>query len=150
MRYTRQNKIIELVCEHEVDTQEKLAELLKENGFDVTQATVSRDIKELQLVKALTPAGQYKYILPGQAVRQEVDRLLKIFKGTIQSVVCAGNMVVVKTLTGCANAACEAIDSLQFPHIIGSLAGDNTIFIVCSDSINAAALTMKFEELLNE
>ena len=148
MRYTRQNKIVELISKHEVDTQEKLAELLKKSGFDVTQATVSRDIKELQLVKSLTASGQYKYSLPEPAARQTVDRYVKIFKDTILTTSCSGNMIVVRTLTGCANAACEAIDSLEFPHILGTLAGDNTVFIVCDDPKNAPKLTARFEELM--
>jgi len=148
MRYTRQNKIVELISLHEIDTQDKLADLLKENGYDVTQATVSRDIKELKLIKTLAPSGQYKYTLPEQNTKQTSDRFSKIFKNTVQSATSAGNLVVVKTLTGCANAACEAIDSLEFPHIIGSVAGDNTLLIVCGDPENAADLTKRFEEML--
>ena len=148
MRYTRQNKIVELISFYEVDTQEKLAELLKKNGFEVTQATVSRDIKELQLVKTPVASGQYKYTLPEAASRQTSDRYAKIFKDTIQTVDHSGNMVVVKTLSGCANAACEAIDTLEFPHIIGTLAGENTIFIVCDDQKNTPDLVARFEEML--
>ena len=148
MRYTRQNKIVELISYYEVDTQEKLAELLKKNGFDVTQATVSRDIKELQLVKTPAASGQYKYTLPEQASKQTSDRYAKIFKDTIQTVERSGNIVVVKTLTGCANAACEAIDTLEFPHILGTLAGENTIFIVCDDQKNVTDLVVRFEEML--
>ena len=150
MRFTRQNKIVELIAENEIDTQEKLAELLKKDGFDVTQATISRDIKELQLVKTLASSGQYKYTLPEQNTRQATDRFVKIFKDTIQSVAYSGNLIVVKTLAGCANAACEAIDSLGFPHILGTLAGDNTVFIVCDDQENAPALMERFENMLNE
>ncbi|MCL1895728.1 MAG: arginine repressor [Clostridiales bacterium] len=148
MRYTRQNKIVELISKHEIDTQEKLAELLKKSGFDVTQATVSRDIKELQLVKVQANSGQYKYSLPEPAARQTADRFVKIFKDTILTTAYSGNMIVVKTLTGCANAACEAIDSLEFPYILGTLAGDNTVFIVCDDPKNAPKLAARFEELL--
>ena len=150
MRYTRQNRIVELISENEVDTQEKLAELLGASGFEVTQATVSRDIKELQLIKTLAPSGRYKYTLPEHNKPRQADRFVKIFKDTILSVACSGNMIVVKTLNGCANAACEAIDSLDFPHILGSLAGDNTVFIVCDDAANAPALAGQFEELLGE
>ena len=149
MRYTRQNKIIELISLNEIDTQEKLAELLKNSGFDVTQATVSRDIKELQLVKTPIASGQYKYTLPEQAARQTSDRYAKIFKDTTQTVTGSGNIVVVKTLTGCANAACEAIDSMDFPHILGTLAGDNTVFIVCDSEKNLTTLISRFEEILN-
>ena len=149
MRFTRQNKIIELIVENVVDTQEKLAELLKNSGFNVTQATVSRDIKELQLVKTPIASGQYKYTLPEQAAKQAIDRYSKIFKDVVQNVDMSGNMVVVKTLIGCANAACEAIDSLEFPYIIGTLAGDNTVFIVCDSPKNAPVLVQRFKDILS-
>jgi len=148
MRYSRQNKIIELITLYEVDTQEKLAELLKNSGFDITQATVSRDIKEMQLVKTPAASGQYKYTLPEMSARQATDRYAKIFKDTTQTVAGSGNMIVIKTLTGCANASCEAIDSMEFPHILGTIAGDNTVFIVCDSQENVAGLISRFEELL--
>ena len=150
MRYTRQNQIVELISENEIDTQEKLAELLKKSGFEVTQATVSRDIKELQLVKALTASGQYKYTLPEQNTRQTTGRFAKIFKDTIQSVAYSGNLIVVRTLSGCANAACEAIDSLEFPHILGTIAGDNTVLIVCDNPKSAPVIVARFEDMLKE
>ncbi|MDR1795946.1 MAG: arginine repressor [Clostridiales Family XIII bacterium] len=148
MRYTRQNKIVELISKDEIDTQERLAEALKSSGFEVTQATVSRDIKELQLIKTLTPSGKYKYALPDAAGRQQVERFSKIFRDTVQSVASSGNMIVVKTMTGCANAACEAIDSLDFPHILGSIAGDNTVFLVADDAKHVASVVERFEGLL--
>ena len=148
MRYTRQNKIIELITEFEIDTQEKLAEQLEKAGFEVTQATVSRDIKELRLVKSLGPSGKYKYCLPDTGTEGNIDRYLSIFKDTVRSVKSSGNMIVVKTLTGCANAACEAIDSLGFDNILGSIAGDNTIFIVVEDEERAQSLTDHFENLM--
>ena len=150
MRYTRQNKIIELIGSHEVETQEKLAELLRESGFDVTQATVSRDVKELGIIKALTKAGQYKYTMPEQAVRQTVDSYTKIFKDTVQKVAATGNLVVVKTLTGCANAACEAFDSMEFSDILGSIAGENTFLVICGEPKSAQAVVARFEGLLND
>ena len=149
MRYARQNKIAELVSQNEICTQEKLAELLKASGFDVTQATVSRDIRELQLVKTPSSAGQYKYSMPEQPARKAAGRFAKVFKETVQSVDYSGNLIVIKTLTGCANAACEAVDSLEFPNIIGTIAGDNTVLIVCDDKKNVAALTARFKGLLN-
>ncbi|MCL2493684.1 MAG: arginine repressor [Clostridiales bacterium] len=150
MRYTRHNKIVELIAAEAIDTQERLAERLKDSGYDVTQATVSRDIKELQLVKTMTPEGKYRYALPDAAGSQQTERFARIFKNTVQSAAAAGNMVVVKTLPGCANAACEAIDSLGLPHILGSLAGDNTIFLVCDEAENALTVVARFEELLKE
>jgi len=148
MRYSRQNKILDLIKEHEIETQEKLAYLLKKDGYDVTQATVSRDIKELQLIKVLSSSGKYKYALGMAANTPVSDRFVKIFKETIRSVDSSGNIIVIKTLTGCANAACEAIDSLNLPFMLGTIAGDNTIMIVVDDVKNVPFLQEKFSELL--
>lgn len=148
MRYSRQNKILDIINTHEVETQEKLVSLLKKSGYRVTQATISRDIKELQLVKTLSPSGKYKYTV-GTNVDQPIsDRYVKIFKETIQTVAYSGNIIVVKTLQGCANAACEAIDNLNFPYVVGSIAGDNTIFLVVNSPENAPVLVNKFNEMI--
>ena len=148
MRYSRQNKILDLIQEHEIETQEKLAHLLKKSGYDVTQATVSRDIKELQLIKVLSSAGKYKYALGVAADTPVSDRFVKIFKETIRSVASSGNIIVIKTLSGCANAAGEAIDSLNLPYMLGTIAGDNTIMIVVDDVSHVDFLVEKFNELL--
>ena len=148
MRYSRQNKILDIINTHEVDTQEKLADLLKAAGFEVTQATISRDIKELQLVKTLSSTGTYKYTV-GNSVNQPItERFIKIFKETIQTVTYSGNIIVVKTLSGCAAAAGEAIDSLHFPNILGSIAGDNTIMVVVNSPENVSPLVSQFNEIL--
>ncbi|MDR2354780.1 MAG: arginine repressor [Clostridiales Family XIII bacterium] len=147
MRHSRQNKILELIDSHEIDTQEKLANLLRKSGYAITQATVSRDIKELQLVKAMTSAGKYKYAANAGQDRPANDRFNKIFSETVQSVEHSGNIIVIKTLPGCANAAAEAIDSRRLPHILGSIAGDNTILLVADDSANIAAITARFNEM---
>ena len=136
MRYSRQNKILELIENNEIETQEKLASMLKKSGYEVTQATVSRDIKELQLIKILSSSGKYRYATAVKMSTNVSDRFVKIFKETIKSVEASGNLVVVKTLPGCANAACEAMDSLNLPHMIGSIAGDNTIMVVIDDPSN--------------
>jgi transcriptional regulator of arginine metabolism len=148
MRYSRQNKVLELIQTNEIETQEKLCQLLRDSGFDVTQATVSRDIKELQLIKTLSPTGHYKYAVSNGDGGPISDRFVKIFKETITSVKTAGNIVVIKTLSGCGPAAGEAIDSLNFAHIVGSVAGDNTIMIVVDDPVNVPALLADFDELL--
>lgn len=150
MRYSRQNAILELIKDQEIETQEKLATALKQRGFDVTQATVSRDIKELQLIKILSSAGRYKYATGLSNESPISDRFTKIFKDTVKSVACAGNIVIVKTLSGCAAAAAEAIDTTTFPHIVGSLAGDNTIFIVVDEPENAPNLVDLFNEMLGK
>lgn len=148
MRHSRQNKILDIINSHEVETQEILVSLLKKSGYKVTQATISRDIKELQLVKTLSSSGKYKYTV-GASVDQPIsDRYVKIFKETIQTVAYSGNVIVVKTLHGCANAACEAIDNLNLPNVVGSIAGDNTIFLVVSDPENVSALVNRFNEMI--
>ena len=146
MRYSRQNKIIELIENNEIDTQEKLAALLKECGFEVTQATISRDIKELQLVKTLSPSGKYKYAVHKSVDLPVSDRFIKIFRETITSVASSGNLIVVKTLSGCAPAA--AVDTSRFPHIIGSIAGDNTFLLVADDPANVSEIMDAFNEML--
>lgn len=148
MRYSRQNKILDIINTHEVETQERLVTLLKKSGYKVTQATISRDIKELQLVKTLSSSGKYKYTV-GASIDQPVsDRFVKIFKETIQTVVSSGNIIVVKTLSGCASAAGEAIDTLNFPNVVGSIAGDNTLFLVVNDPANVPALVSRFNEMI--
>ena len=149
MRYSRQNKILELIENNEIETQEKLASMLKESGYEVTQATVSRDIKELQLIKILSSGGKYKYATAIKISAAVSDRFVKIFKETIKSVEFSGNLVVIKTLTGCANAACEALDSLEMSHVIGSIAGDNTIMVVVDDTANVEKLVKELRGLLN-
>lgn len=148
MRYSRQNKVLELIRSREIETQEKLCQLLREAGYDVTQATVSRDIKELQLIKTLSPSGRYKYAVSNGEPGPVSDRFVKIFKETIKSVDAAGNLVVIKTLSGCGPAAGEAVDSLGLPHIVGSVAGDNTILIVIDDAANVPVLLHEFDQLL--
>ncbi len=147
MRYSRQNMVLELIENNEIETQEKLCKLLREAGYNVTQATVSRDIKELQLVKALSSNGKYKYV-QNKDEGPINNRFVKIFKETITSVSSAGNLVVIKTLSGCGSAAAEAIDSLGISNIVGSVAGDNTILIVVDDTKNVPEIVEKFKELL--
>lgn len=149
MRYSRQNKIIELINSREIDTQENLANLLREDGFIVTQATVSRDIKELQLVKVLTASGKYKYAVSSHKDAPASERFSRIFKETIVSFDSSGNIIVVKTLSGCAAAAAEAIDNCNIPGVIGSIAGDNTIFLLADSEDNVADIIGQFRRLLN-
>ena len=147
MRYSRQNMVLELIESNEIETQEQLCQLLRESGYNVTQATVSRDIKELQLVKKLSSSGIYKYV-QSKDEGPISGRFVKIFKETITSVEAAGNIVVIKTLSGCGSAAAEAIDSLGIEHLVGSVAGDNTILIVIDDEKNVSEIVDKFKELL--
>jgi len=147
LRYSRQNMVLELIHENEIETQEKLCQMLRDAGYDVTQATVSRDIKELQLIKTLSPSGKYRYA-QSSGDGPISDRFVKIFRETIKSIDSAGNIIVVKTLSGCAGAAGEAVDSLGLQHIIGSVAGDNTLLMVIDDPRNVPGLTKRFNEIL--
>lgn len=149
MRYSRQNKILDLINTYEIDTQENLAALLRSDGFDVTQATVSRDIKELQLVKVLSSSGKYKYAVSTHKDSPASDRFSKIFRETITSFVASGNIVAVKTLSGCGPAAGEAIDSYGLPHIVASVAGDNTIFLLADSEEHVPEIIKKFQEMLS-
>lgn len=149
MRYLRQNKILELIDKYEIETQDKLASLLKESGFTVTQATISRDIRELQLVKILTAEGNYKYAANQGLELPVANRFIQIFKETVRSVSYSGNIVVVKTLSGCGNAAGEAIDNIPLAHIIGSVAGDNTVLFIIDDPANSEAIVDHLNSLLS-
>ena len=149
MRYSRQDKIIELISSYDIETQDALAEKLRENGYKVTQATVSRDIKELQLVKELSPGGRYRYTVSGsRAGSNSINRYEKIFKNTVSSISSSGNIIVLKTLSGCASAAGEAIDSMGAEGILGSIAGDNTIFIVVDSIQHVPSIVEKFNALI--
>lgn len=148
MRYSRQNKILELIANNEIETQDKLVSLLKEQGFDVTQATISRDIKELQLIKVLTPSGKYKYAVSAQQDAPISNRFTKIFRETITSFASAQNLIVIKTLSGCGPAAGEAIDNIGLPHVIGSVAGDNTLLMVVDHEENVEEILAIFNNML--
>lgn len=136
-KYTRQTKILELISKREVETQEELAEGLKAMGIDVTQATISRDIKELRLVKVMSKSGKYKYATIGQSQEGITDRLNKIFENSVVSIDNAMNIIVIKTIPGAAQICASAIDYMGLDEIVGSLAGDDTVFVAIrtTDSI---------------
>jgi len=148
MRYARQNRILDLIRTYEVGTQEKLAKLLRSSGFKVTQATVSRDIRELQLVKAVSENGKSCYAIPSKVEAPVSDRFKKILKETIQSFESAENIIVIKTLSGCANAAAEAIDTSDYPEIVGTIAGDNTMLVIVDKKENVPKLLETLRELI--
>lgn len=131
MKKKRHGAILELIKSEPISTQEELLSYLCEHGFNVTQATVSRDIKELHLVKRADGKGQYKYCVSDISEGKNSNRFDSIFSSTIISVECASNMVCIKCHVGMANAACAALDSMEWEEIIGTLAGDDTIFVMC-------------------
>jgi transcriptional regulator of arginine metabolism len=129
MKQGRQSTILEIIENHNVETQDQLSEILRSMGFEVTQATISRDIKELKLVKVQGEDGSYRYAVAGKGQLGKLDVFKRVFRETVVSVEQAASLVIVRTMTGSANAAAEAIDEMDMPEIAGSLAGDNTIFI---------------------
>ncbi len=148
MRYTRQNKILELINTHEIETQEMLVGMLRKEGFEVTQATVSRDIKEMQLVKVLSSSGKYKYAISSRQDAPISDRFTKIFRETIVSFKSAKNLIVVKTLSGCGPAAGEAIDCIGLPHVVGTIAGDNTLLMIIDEEDNVEPILSIFSSMI--
>ncbi len=141
MKINRHAKILELIKHYPITTQEELLQRLREEGYSVTQSTVSRDIKTLRLQKSHSIDGSYRYSAP-TGIQPDVKKGFSgILTGSIVSVEIAQNLVVVKTFSGMASAACAAIDSMSLEHLVGSLAGDDTIFIACTD--NASALELR-------
>lgn len=133
MKDKRHKKILELIDNFNIETQDDLLNMLKECGFNVTQATVSRDIKDLRLVKTIDNTGKYKYTLDVNLSNGVTCNSLKGFSYSIKSIDSSGNMVVIKTLSGMAQAVCANIDSMDVNNMLGTIAGDDTIFILMRD-----------------
>lgn len=144
----RQNILLELIGRYEIDTQEELTEKLNERNIAVTQATVSRDINELNLVKVAGKAKKYKYA----RVEIESDALsekdINLFREITASVTCANNLIVVKTLVGNANAAGMIVDKINIPQVLGSIAGDDTLLIVTKSNRDAEIMLKRLKEMM--
>ncbi|MCX7842774.1 MAG: arginine repressor [Clostridia bacterium] len=147
MKYSRHEKILELIEKEVIETQEELAEKLKALGMDVTQATVSRDIKELRLVKAMTEDGRYRYATISHGEGTVSARLMNIFSEAFISCDYANNIVVIKTLPGMAQAVASALDALKWPEVVGTIAGDDTSMVVCRAEKLAEELVNKLNRL---
>lgn len=148
-RATRQSKILNIIASRDVETQEDLVSLLRKNGCDVTQATVSRDIKELGLIKTLTPNGKYKYATMQKADSNLSVKLLNIVRETVISVVTANNLCVVKTMTDNALAVSGAIEQMGFDEVVGIVADRSTVLIVCNSAKDAGVLAQEINRLLD-
>ena len=149
MKSQRQAKILEIISTRDVETQEQLLAALQEAGFRGTQATISRDIKELRIVKELTSLGTYRYSTSaGDITGTFSARLNTIFRESVVSFDYAQNIIVVKTLPGLASAAASAIDGMNIHAVVGSLAGDDTVMIVMRDSNSAAVFCGEMKSLL--
>ena len=149
MKSSRQERILEIIASKDVDTQGQLIDELSARGVKSTQATLSRDIKELRLVKELTSAGKYRYVAAGKDDLTDSDlRLKKIFRESVSSYATAQNILVIRTLPGLASAACAALDGMEIEGLVGTLAGDDTAFIAMKDKESAEILEQEIEKLL--
>lgn len=148
MKTARHTMILELIEQFDIETQDELAEHLRRHNYAVTQATVSRDIKDLRLVKALTENGTYKYASVNKSETGLQDRLNRMFSHSVLNISAAGNIIVIKTISGSANAAAEAVDSIKWKEIVGSIAGDNTIFVAVNDIKMVPEIIKRFQAML--
>lgn len=149
MKPGRQSVILEIISERDIETQHQLMQALAERGIKSTQATLSRDIKDMRLIKELGPNGNYRYV---QAAKLEQDdsseRLRKILKESLVSFDLAQNLLVIKTLPGLAPAACSAIDGMHIENLVGTLAGDDTAFLAMRNNDSALRLYHEIETIL--
>ena len=150
MKSQRQAKIVEIISNINVETQEQLLEKLQEAGFNSTQATISRDIKELRIVKELTSFGTYRYTTAAKELPSSFSgRLNTIFRECVTNFDYAQNIIVIHTLPGLANAAASALDAMNMSVVLGTLAGDDTVMVVMRDNNAAAAFCGEIKSLMS-
>ena len=150
MKNSRQSMILEIITQENIETQEQLLARLQERGITSTQATISRDIKQMHLVKEPMGHGLYKYAVSGNRTKLNfAEKLRTIFRESITNIDYAQNIVVIKTMPGLASAAASAIDAMNMGVVLGTLAGDDTVFVVMRDSNSAAAFCGEIRSLLN-
>ena len=150
MKNARHSKILELIAQHSIERQEELLDFLRQSGFCVTQATVSRDIRELRLIKAATGEGHYRYVAATGAGKSAhtPNRFETIFRESVLKVDYAGHTVLVKCYTGMANAACEVFDAMVWSDVVGTLSGDDTFFILMRTEQAAAEITTQIQKYI--
>lgn len=148
MKVKRHEVILELIQKYDIQTQENLLERLKEEGFEVTQATISRDIRKLKLTKVATPLGYSKYIVMESVSQDNDDKYIRILKESYISMSVAQNLLVIKTASGMAMAFAAALDALKIKEIIGCIAGDDTIFCALKSQEEAFAVGQELEEII--
>ena len=148
MKLRRHEAIIDLVNNQDINTQEELMENLQKQGFKVTQATVSRDIKELRIFKALGKDGKYRYSTGGRNALDKTSGFESLFASSVEEVDSAENIVVIKTMTGMAQAVCMSLDNIDFENIVGTIAGDDTIFVLCRNLKATEDMLNKFRKLI--
>lgn len=150
MKIGRQSKIIEIIQKNEVETQEELSEYLVREGYSVTQATVSRDIRELKLTKISMNNGRQKYAILNDAPDDMSQKYARILRDGFVSMDMAQNILVIKTVSGMANAVCAALDSMQMQEIVGSIAGDDTIMCAIRTVEDTTALMKKIKKIVEQ
>jgi transcriptional regulator of arginine metabolism len=148
LKNARHRKILDIIRENDVDTQEKLMALLAEQGYHVTQATISRDINYLRLVKIPSGTGTSRYAETGGEHTINSEKFFRLFADNVASVARGQNIVCVRCVTGMAQGVCAAFDKLAWENIVGTLAGEDTIFVLCRTDKDAQALTEEMEKLL--
>lgn len=148
MKTGRHARILDIIVEHPIETQDELLTRLREEGFKATQATISRDIKDLRLVKTLGSDGKYRYVSAARSSTDIRTNFSNLFSTSVNSIDIAQNLVVIKTLSGMAQAVCAALDSADYPSVIGTIAGDDTIFIACRTADLAVSLTEELKKLI--
>ena len=149
MKNDRQAMILEIISQDNIETQEQLLARLQERGVTSTQATISRDIKQMHLIKEPVGQGVYKYAVSGNRTKLNfAEKLRTIFRESITSIDSAQNIVVLKTMPGLASAACSALDNMDITYMVGSLAGDDTAFLVMKDTESAVIFCEEIKEML--
>lgn len=146
----RLNTILGIIRSRDIETQEDLARSLRELGYDVTQATVSRDIRELHLTKVRTGDGRFKYSASERESKDMTDRFIRVMRDGFVSMDQAQNILVVKTVSGMAMAVAAALDAMQFPEVLGCIAGDDTIMAAVRTTEETTALMGKLHEMLGK
>ncbi|WP_026507606.1 arginine repressor [Butyrivibrio sp. MC2013] len=147
MKKNRHAKIIEIIGKQEVETQEQLADLLRSEGYDVTQATVSRDIRDLRLTKIQGNSGRQKYCVTDTADEQLQSKYIQVLRSGYVSMECADNLLVIKTVSGMAMAVAAAVDALHIPDVLGCIAGDDTIFAAIRSKEGAVRVISQIMEM---
>ena len=149
MKLDRQGVILDIISQQDIETQNQLMEALAARGLKSTQATLSRDIREMRLVKEMGPKGNYRYVAAAKQDSADLDiRLKKIFKESVVSYDIAQNILVIKTLPGLASAACSALDGMSIDGLVGTIAGDDTAFLAMKDNASAITLYKEIEQLI--
>lgn len=149
MKGQRHIKIREILAKNEIETQDELVEALRDAGFNVTQATVSRDIKELHLIKTPLSNGHYKYALPVEQKFNPVSRLKRVLSEHFVSIDYTENLVVLKSMPGTANAIAVLLDGLEWPEIMGTICGDDTILMICRTKEQSKSMVERMLSMLS-